>query len=281
METEKSSVRVRSAEKALGILELFDADRPKLSLQSIVQITGLNRATAYRFCQTLLYLGFLERSGDRDYRPGIKTLLLGHAAFATLELPEIAWPHLEALQEATGETANLAIRDRTEIVYLMRLKSSQIVNIQLYVGSRLPVYCTSMGKAILAHLPADEAEEVISECRFESRTPNTITNAKRLKEELIEVRRDGYAINDEELELGLRGVAAPVFNSVQYPIASINVAVPARTARKEIEKKMAPLVTEAANTITDVLSVVGRRSGEATTQVVHEKHPASSSKTTL
>lgn len=261
MKTEKSSVKVKSVEKALGILELFDADRPRLTLQAIVQLTGLNRATAYRFCQTLLFLGFLERSGERHYRPGIKTLLLGHAAFATLELPEIAWPHLEALQEATGETANLAVRDGSEIVYLMRLKSSQLVNIQLYVGSRLPVYCTSMGKAMLAHLPADEAKAIISECQFEAHTPKTITNAKRLKEELVQVRKGGYAINDEELELGLRGVAAPIFNCDRYPIGSINVAVPARTARKEIEERLAPLVTKAAGRITDVLSIVGRRSG--------------------
>lgn len=261
MEAEKSSSRVKSVEKALGILELFNAESPSLNLQDIVRLTGLNRATAYRFCQTLLFLGFLERSGARDYRPGMKTLLLGYAAFATLELPEIAWPHLEELQTATGETANLAIRDGAEIVYLMRLKSSQIVNIQLFVGSRLPVYCTSMGKAILAYLPPDESREIIASCRFEARTPNTITTAKRLRQELTQIRKQGYAINDEELELGLRGVAAAIFDSENYPIASVNVAVPARISRKELEKEQAPLVKETADKITEVLSIVSRRSG--------------------
>ncbi len=262
MEADKSNFKVRSVEKAMGILELFDADRPSLTLRDVVQLTGLNRATAYRFCQTLLILGFLERTGDRSYRPGMKTLLLGHAAFATLELPEIAWPYLEELQTATGETANLAVRDGAEIVYLMRLKSSQLVNIQLFVGSRLPVYCTSMGKSILAFLPAGELKRVIANCTFQSHTPNTITSATRLKQELVQVRRQGYAINDEELELGLRGAAAPIFDPDGYPIASINIAVPARISRAEIEKEKAPLVTEKANKIAEVLSIVGRQSGK-------------------
>ena len=262
MEAEKSNFRVRSVEKAMGILELFDAESPSLTLQDVVQLTGLNRATAYRFCQTLLFLGFLERTGDRGYRPGMKTLLLGHAAFATLELPEIAWPYLEELQSATGETANLAVRDGAEIVYLMRLKSAQLVNIQLFVGSRLPVYCTSMGKAILAFLPADDLKQVLADCSFESHTPNTITSATRLKQELVQVRRKGFAINDEELELGLRGVAAPIFDSEGYPIASINIAVPARISRAQLEKEKAPLVAEKANKIAKVLAIVGLQSGK-------------------
>lgn len=154
MEADKSSFKVRSVEKAMGILELFDADRPSLTLQDVVQLTGLNRATAYRFCQALLFLGFLERTGDRSYRRGMKTLLLGHAAFATLELPEIAWPYLEELQTATGETANLAVRDGAEIVIS---NEAQVVSVSQY-----PTLCGKQAPRLL-HLNG-QSDPCLSPC---------------------------------------------------------------------------------------------------------------------
>ena len=139
---------IRSVEKALKILELFDESRPQLTLAGIVELTGMNRVTAYRFCRTLEYLGYLESVGDRSYRPGVKLLYLGHAALSSRDLREISIPALQRLQEETGQTANIAVRDGTEIVYLARIRSNAILSIRLFEGSRLPAFCASMGKVI-------------------------------------------------------------------------------------------------------------------------------------
>lgn len=243
---------VRSVEKALRILELFDESRPQLTLAQIVSLTGMNRVTTYRFCRTLEGLGYLEPVGDGSYRPGVKVLYLGHAALSSRDLREIAMPALQRLQAETGQTANLAVRDGLEIVYLARLRSNAILSIRLFEGSRLPVYCASLGKVILAFLPEAEVEDILPRIHFERFTAKTIRNAHELRKALQKIRVAGYALNDEEYAPGLRGVAAPILDARLYPVAAINLAISSPIPTAEVERLYATKVTEAARSISEV-----------------------------
>jgi IclR family pca regulon transcriptional regulator len=242
---------VRSVVKAFSILELFGDERKTLSAAEITQLTGENRATSYRFCQTLVALGYLEQMPNSQYRMGYKSLRLAHAAIAGQELPEIARPILEALRDQTGETVNMAVRDAGEIVYVVRLKTSQILNIGLSVGSRLPLHATSLGKAILAFLPKDEQERIIDSIQLDRLTENTVQRKSELSRQLSVIRELGFSLNLEELSLGLRGVAAPILDVAGYPVAAINIALTRPASSEELESTLAPLVVKAADEISE------------------------------
>jgi IclR family pca regulon transcriptional regulator len=212
---------------------------------------GMGKSTAYRFVHTLEQLGYLVRDPEtRRYRPGVKVLRLGFTALSGLGLRQIAQPYLKALSAQTGETSNMTVRDGAEVVYIARYSTQQIIAINLSVGSRLPVYCTSMGKAQLIDLAADDLRALLGEGPYPALGPNTLTTLGALLAELERVRQQGYAVNDEELAAGMRSVAAPVRNSDGEIVAAINVSVPgARVSRQELETVLAPLVVDAARHI--------------------------------
>jgi len=246
---------IQSVRRALMILELFNDRRPALSMSEIAELTGLNRATCYRFCQTLLTLGYLEEVDDRKLRPGLKALSLAHSALRSRELPELAMPYLRELRTQINETVNLALLDGNEVVYVARVVSDHLVSLRLYVGSRLPAYASSLGRAILAFLPDDEADALIATSDLERITEKTIIEPRRLKAELLRIRGRGFAVNDQEIAMGLRGVAAPVFSYSQRPIAAVNVSIPRPLKMPtEIEDVLAPAVVETANSISALAS---------------------------
>lgn len=258
-ESEVTPNLVQSVAKAMRILEVFDENYSALSSAEVGKIVGLNRTTSYRFCQTLEALGYLTREGDDAgrFRLGLRALLLGQAALNSLELPEVAKPHLNSLQSAVGATVNMAIRDRAEIVYLSRLGAEEMVRIRLFVGSRLPVHCTSMGKAILAYLPAHELDALLAELSFQSYTDKTIADSDGLRAELRKVKEAGYAINDGELSAGLLSVAAPVFDGDGYPIAAVNVATAGRRfSREQLKVDVAP---QLIRTTADIGAALGMK----------------------
>jgi IclR family pca regulon transcriptional regulator len=220
----------------------------------------MNRVTTYRSCRTLEYLGYLESVGDRSYRPGVKVLYLGLAALTSRDLREIAFPALERLQEDTGQTANMAVRDGLEIVYLARVRSNAILSIRLFEGSRLPVYCTSMGKVILAFLPDEELEGLLPQIKFERFTPSTIKNERELRKALAKGRAQGYVVNDEEYALGLRGVAAPILDAHHYPVAAVNLATASPVSAADLEARYALAVVEAARSISEIWATVSTHS---------------------
>jgi IclR family pca regulon transcriptional regulator len=212
----------------------------------------LNRATAYRFCQTLLQLGYLEEVGDRRLRPGIKAVSLARAALSSHELPDLALPHLRALRESTGATVNMALLDGTHVVYVSRLLSDELLALRLFVGSRLPAYASSLGRAILAFMPDDDVNDLLDQVRLEPFTEYTVVDKNRLLAELRRVRRNGYAINNQELVVGISGVAAPVFDVSGRPVAAINLSLARVPDRSEIEKSLAPRVVQTASAISEL-----------------------------
>jgi DNA-binding IclR family transcriptional regulator len=235
------SYGIQSVSRALTILELFDERRPYLSTTEIAELTGLNRATAYRFCQTLLSLGYLEEVAPRRFRPGLKAVSLA-----------LAQPYLRDLRDSVNETVNMALLDGAEVVYVARLLSHHLLALRLFVGSRLPVYASSLGRAMLAFLPDAEVQAILDGLSFQTFTRHTIVDRRRLLAELHRVRIHGYAINDQELVLGIRGIAAPVFGVAGRPIAAINLSIAHPLSVQEIEAKFAGSLLETARAITDL-----------------------------
>jgi IclR family pca regulon transcriptional regulator len=237
--------------RGLQILEAFSDTSPSLSLTEISSTVGMGKSTVFRFAYTLERLGYLTRDPDtKRYRPGVQVLRLGFAALSSTGLRRSAQPHLKALREASGETTNMTIRDGTEVVYIARNRTQQIISINLHLGSRLPVYCTSMGKAQLLDLSRDELCSLLGEGPYRVLGPNTITTLDALVAELDKVRQQGYAVNDEELAAGLRSVAAPIRDCDDTIVAAINISVPrARVTRQRLETVLAPLVRETARNI--------------------------------
>jgi IclR family pca regulon transcriptional regulator len=242
---------IEALERGLQILEVFSEESHSLTLTEIGALVGLNKSTAFRFVYTLEKLGYLERDpGTKRYRPGLKVLRLGFAALNSLEMVQIAQPYLKALSAECGETTNMTVRDGEDIVYVARNKRRQIVSVDLQLGSRLPVHCTSMGKAQLIDLSRQELSDLLGEGPYREVGPNTITTLDALVTEIEKVRQQGYAINDEELAAGLRSVAAPVRRRNGEIVAAVNISVlGARVSRQDLEEVLAPMVVKTAHEI--------------------------------
>lgn len=248
---------IQSVNRAFAIMELFSERLPALSVSEIAELTGLNRSTCYRFCQTLKGIGYLEEVDRRRFRPGLKAISLARAALSSRELPELALPYLRELQKTVNEAVNMSLLDGTEVVYVARILSDHLITLRLYVGSRLPAYATSMGRAILAFLPEKEADSVLDRSDLRSITEHTLTDRRRLKAELQRIRLRGYAINDQEMAIGLRGVAAPIMSATGRPVAAINLSIPRPIGPGEIESTLAPRLLETASAISALVKQLG------------------------
>jgi IclR family transcriptional regulator, pca regulon regulatory protein len=220
----------QSLGRGLAVLSAFRSGRPLLGVSELGREVGLSRSTTHRYVSTLAALGYLQQDpATRKYRLGPRVLDLGFSAINSMELREIAAPHLRELADETGYTVNMAILDDLDIVYVDRCRSAQAgqreIDLNLHVGARLPAYCTSLGKVLLAHLPAEERAARLERIDFLQRGPNTITSRERFEPELERVRKQGYAINNEELAYGLRSIAAPVLTHDGAAAAAVNLAM--------------------------------------------------------
>jgi len=244
---------ITSLARGLQVLEALARSSKPLNLTQLSEKVGFHKVTTSRFCYTLTELGYVERIHKKRYRLTPKALGLGYAVVCNLDLRQVGEPHLRELSASLGETVNMAVLDQTEILYVARFKTEQIMPTELHIGSRLPLHCTSMGKAILAHLPEEELSELLDRITFSQLTHRTITTREALLEELEKVRKQGYAVNDEELSVGLRSIAAPIMQD-NRPVAAINIAVP--TARYNVEqlaKNFSGPLLKTAKTISEVL----------------------------
>jgi IclR family pca regulon transcriptional regulator len=246
---------IEALHRGLSILEIFDQDTPWLSLVEIAARVGMDKSTVFRFVYTLEQLGYLERNPDtKKYRPGLKVLTLGFTTLNNLGIAELARPHLQTLFEQCGETTNLSVRDGTEIVYVVRISSRRIINVNLSVGSRLPVHCTSMGKAQLLDMTRDDLLDLLGPGPYEQVTKKTITTLDELIVDLEKSRERGYTLNDEELVVGLRSVGVPIRGADAKIVAAINIAVPGtQLTRRELKSRFAPLAVETGQHISAAL----------------------------
>ena len=219
----------QSLERGLAILRAFGSARPLLGISDLAREIDLSRSTTHRYVATLRRLGYLEQdAATRKYRLGPRVLDLGFSAINSMELRQVAVPHLQRLSDQTGHTVNMAVLDGGYIVYVERCRSTQHgqreIDLDLHVGSRLPAYCTSMGKVLLAELSTVDLEHALAAVPLERRGPNTLTTRTSLLAELQRVGEVGVAVNNEELAYGLRSVAAPVRDASGRVVAAINVA---------------------------------------------------------
>jgi IclR family pca regulon transcriptional regulator len=234
---------VSGLKNGLDVIEAFDDRRPRLSLTDVAQITGLSRAAARRYLLTLTRLGYAEHDG-KFFSLTPKILRLGYAYLSSTSLPVRIQPFLERVSETTGESSSAAVLDDTDVVYIARSATRRIMSIGLGIGSRLPAFCTSLGRAILAWKDPAWLDAYFRRVPLEARTPWTLTEEAAVRAALEEVRRRGYALVDEELELGLRSMAVPVQNAKGEVVCAINISIQAsRMTADELVASALPVLT--------------------------------------
>ena len=253
----------QSLERGLGILAAFTPTQPSLGVSELAREIGLSRSTTHRYMSTLTRLGYLQQDpSSRRYRLGPRVLDLGFSAINSMELRVISSPYLQRLSDETGFTVNMAILEGADILYVERCRSSRAgqreIDLNLHVGSRLPAYCTSMGKVLLAYLPPERRAGLLDDIELGRRGPNTLTNRKALEAELALVRERGLALNNEELAYGLRSIAAPVRGANGDVVAAINLAV--HSSMVSMRDLVARLSESLKRTAAEISRQVGYRS---------------------
>lgn len=217
---------VASLAKGLSVIETFGADTPRQSVSDVAKAAGLDRATARRCLLTLHTQGYADYDG-KFFTLTPRILRLGTSALASLPLPTLVQPWLDQLTEKIGQSCSVSILDETEIVYIARAQQRRIMNIGLMPGSRLPAHCSSMGRVHLAAMSESAALDVIMASDLAPRTVNSLTEPDEIMAELAKIRSQGYALIDQELELGLRSIAVPLLNYRGDTIAALNIGAAA------------------------------------------------------
>lgn len=244
----------QSLERGLAILGCFTPDRPVLGIADIADELGMSRSTTHRYVITLVALGFLEQGASRKYRLGLRVTDLGMSALNSTGLREHARPYLEELRKRTSYTTSLAVLDGQEILFVERAPSyrrgQNSVDLNLRPGSRLPAYCTSMGKILLAYLPDAEQRELLGNMTLTRRGPNSITSKKALRTELDNVHEEGMAVSDEELAEGLNSISVPVRNESREVVAAVSMSAPSSMiSLEELVDALGPHLVSTADNI--------------------------------
>jgi IclR family transcriptional regulator, pca regulon regulatory protein len=251
---------VQSLERGLAVIRAFDGENPRLTLSDVSRRTGLTRAAARRFLLTLVELGYVHHDGrEFSLRPSV--LDLGFAYLSSMGLPEVAMPHMETLVATVQESSSMSVLDGSSIVYVARVPTRRrIMTVAIAVGTRFPAFATSMGRVLLAGLAPDDLDAALAGLDLHSFTETTVHDAGELRAAIDVARERGFAVVDQELEHGLRSVAAPVRDDAGYVIAAVNVSVHAsRATIDDIETKFVPPLLDAVARISADFSSLGPR----------------------
>ena len=252
--SETSGGNVRAVERALQILACFDDEHPERGITDIAQAVKLHKATTHRIVTTLMSFGYIERAEDgQRYRLGLRLADLGYQVVRRMDLRRESQPFMADLTRRLGETSDLCVYDRGQVLYLEVVQGNHALTIAAAVGRSLPVHATASGKVLLAHMPVPERDTTLSGT-LTRYTPHTVTNPDALRRQLEEIRTQGYAVDDEELEAGIRAVSAPVRNREGAVIAAMSIAGPA--SRLTLER-----VPDTAKELAATASAVSRRLG--------------------
>lgn len=226
----KSTDVIASLAKGLAVIETFTAERPRQRIAEVAEAAALDRATARRCLLTLHALGYADYDG-KFFTLAPRALRLGLAALVSMPLPQRVQPWLDQLSDQLGLSCSVAILEGAEIVYVARAAQRRVMSIGLMPGSRLPAHCTSMGRVLLSALPGDDAAAVLDCSDLSPRTPLSLTDPAALMAELRRVAAQGYALVDQEVELGLRSLAVPVYNARGQVVAALNIGAAAMHAQ--------------------------------------------------
>ena len=230
---EKSKDFVQSLDRGLAIMIAFNERNPRLTLSEVAELTGFTRATARRFLLTLESLNYVGSSGRYFFlRP--KVLELGYAYLSSFDLVSIAQDHLETLATDVRESCSASVLEDENIIYICRAASNRIMRVNLSPGHQLPAYATSMGRILLSSLPEQELDVYLENTHREKLTSRTVIDANELRQIIIQVRKQGWAVNEQELEEGVQSVAVPIIGNGAKVIAAVNVS--AHASRVSIER---------------------------------------------
>ncbi|MEA3435761.1 MAG: IclR family transcriptional regulator [Thermodesulfobacteriota bacterium] len=247
MNEKKKYFFISSLSKGLDVLELL-ADKDELSVSEVARFLGYNRTGSHRLLATLRELGYVEQNQSNKYHLTFKMLGLGMKLARRFEIRRVALSYMQELFAESGETVNLGIRDGFNVMHLEKIDSREILRIDIQIGSSAPLYCTALGKSILAFLPQKEKDETIAGMELKPMGPNTITSKKKLIKNLDEIKTKGYAKDNEELASGLRCLSAPVFDRTGYARYSISISGPAtRLTDQRIDKLKGSIIKVCRN----------------------------------
>jgi len=250
---EEGPRKLSSVTTALRLLKVFSEQEPELGISALSKRMGVAKSTAHRLASALLAEGMLEQNPDDGrYRLGIQLFTLGALVRRRLDVTKQALPFLYALREQTGETVHLAVLDDINVVYLFNLESDQAIRMRSYIGVRKPASCTAEGHVLLASRTPDVVSRVLKKGLI-ARTPNTTTDTQAFLKILDDARREGYSIDDEESEIGMRGIAAPVRDIAGTVVAAIGLGGPAQRLTKKALRAAVPHLISAADGISATL----------------------------
>ncbi|MFJ9785239.1 IclR family transcriptional regulator C-terminal domain-containing protein [Amycolatopsis sp. NPDC101161] len=252
---QRGAHHVQSLERGLAVIKAFHAEAPELTLSDVARSTGLTRAAARRFLLTLTDLGYVRTDG-KYFSLTARVLELGYSYLSSMTLPEVAQPHLEQLSARVHESSSVSVLEGTDIVYVARVAVSRIMTVSINVGTRFPAYATSMGHVLLAGLSRAELEAFFVVAKFDPLTDRTVTVPEVLRAELAKVTEQGWAMVDQELEEGLRSVAAPIHDRRGRVVAAVNLSTHAsRTTAESVERDLVPPLLETARAIEADLAI--------------------------
>jgi len=245
----RNRTRLSSVSNAMRLLKVFSDDDFEIGVSDLAKRLGLAKSTVHRLASTLVRERILERSArDGKYRLGLLLFELGSLVRRKMDVSAEARPQLKTLMEKTGETVHLAVLDDHSVIYINRIESRRAIRMGFGLGIRAPLHCTALGKALLAFQPEAFIEETIAQ-GLPRRTPATITNPQVFRQELAAIRARGYAIEDEEIEAGLRSIATAVRNDSGDVIAAIGIAGPAHRMTKKVLLSYARYLIDAADAV--------------------------------
>jgi len=258
-EPKKGSI-LQSVDHALAVLESFDAANPELGVTALSGRLKLAKSTVYRLLSTLAARGYVcQNPATGKYRLGLKAFEVGSLAVSQLTVREIALPLLERLRDATKETVHLGVRDGDAVIYLDKIETPHAMRMYSRTGRRAPLHCTALGKVLLAFAPSTEAARLLRR-GLRRYTPNTIIDPDVLGKELGKIREDGYALDEEEFEEGLKCVAAPLWDYSGTVVASAGIA--------------GPHIRITSDRLPDLIAVVRETAGEISARLGHRAGPA-------
>lgn len=241
----KRSYNITALQRGLYLLQLFSQSERGLSAKRVGQLSGLPVSTVHRFLVNLERAGFLNCSGEGVYYLGVACFAIGQAALGQLDIRRLSLPYLQELNRQTRETIHLTVRHGLSAVYVEKLDSPEQLRIHSRIGAAVPLYCTAVGKVMLAYLAEEEREKLLPQLEIRRFTPNTVGSLQQLQTELYRVRKNGYACDLEEHELHIRCIAAPIWDHTSCVHASLSITAPMVRMPVSRLRQLAPLVQQA------------------------------------
>jgi IclR family transcriptional regulator, KDG regulon repressor len=241
----KRNYDISALQRGLRLLHLFSESPCGLTAKQVAGLSRLPVSTVHRFLANLVTAGFLNRDGDGNHHLGIACFTIGQAAVGQLDIRRLSLPYLRELNQQTRETIHLTVRHGWSAVYVEKLDSPEPLRIHSRIGATVPLYCTAVGKVMLAYMPADEQDQVLPELSLKRLTPNSVGNLQELKAELFRVRKNGYACDLEEHEAHIRCVAAPIWDHTGSVQSSLSITAPRVRMPVTRLRQLAPLIQAA------------------------------------